>query len=60
MYRGCSKIFWSVPLAGIEPATYRLEGGCSIRLSYGAGVARTPRPFGPKASCVSGSKDRRG
>jgi hypothetical protein len=21
-------------LAGIEPATYRLEGGCSIRLSY--------------------------
>jgi hypothetical protein len=21
--------------AGIEPATYRLEGGCSIRLSYG-------------------------
>ncbi len=22
--------------AGIEPATVRLEGGCSIRLSYGA------------------------
>jgi hypothetical protein len=24
----------NVRLAGIEPATYRLEGGCSIRLSY--------------------------
>jgi hypothetical protein len=23
-----------VRLAGIEPATTRLEGGCSIRLSY--------------------------
>jgi hypothetical protein len=23
------------PPAGLEPATYRLEGGCSIRLSYG-------------------------
>jgi hypothetical protein len=22
--------------AGLEPATCRLEGGCSIRLSYGA------------------------
>ncbi len=25
----------SVRPAGIEPAAYRLEGGCSIRLSYG-------------------------
>ena len=23
--------------AGLEPATCRLEGGCSIQLSYGAG-----------------------
>ncbi len=23
--------------AGLEPATIRLEGGCSIQLSYGAG-----------------------
>jgi hypothetical protein len=25
--------------AGLEPATCRLEGGCSIQLSYGAGPA---------------------
>ena len=25
--------------AGFEPATYCLEGSCSIRLSYGAGIA---------------------
>jgi hypothetical protein len=25
--------------AGLEPATCRLEGGCSIQLSYGAGRA---------------------
>ena len=25
-----------VPPAGLEPATARLEGGCSIRLSYGS------------------------
>src|SRR6202012_904642 len=24
--------------AGLEPATCRLEGGCSIQLSYGAGI----------------------
>jgi hypothetical protein len=24
-------VSWNVPLAGIEPATIRLEGGCSIR-----------------------------
>ena len=33
-------VFFSKHLAtpaGLEPATYRLEGGCSIQLSYGAG-----------------------
>src|SRR5688572_24658077 len=28
--------------AGLEPATCRLEGGCSIQLSYGAGRAHPP------------------
>jgi hypothetical protein len=27
--------------AGLEPAACRLEGGCSIQLSYGAGYACT-------------------
>src|SRR6478672_5325546 len=33
--------------AGLEPATCRLEGGCSIQLSYGAEgvVARSVRPL---------------
>jgi hypothetical protein len=33
--------------AGLEPATCRLEGGCSIQLSYGAG--RTLRRSGELA-----------
>ena len=30
-----------VPPAGLEPATFRLEGGSSIRLRYGGVVARS-------------------
>ncbi len=28
--------------AGLEPATIRLEGGCSIQLSYGRFIAQQP------------------
>ena len=33
-----------VPPTGIEPVTVRLEGGCSIRLSYGGDA--TGGPYG--------------
>src|SRR5699024_803934 len=51
------------PPAGLEPATYRLEGGCSIRLSYGGshivtdGRGRTesgPGRAGPFESAPTG------
>lgn len=35
--------------AGLEPATCRLEGGCSIQLSYGAGVLPSGRRDSPQA-----------
>lgn len=33
-----------VPPAGLEPTTTRLEGGCSIQLSYGDNPARDSNP----------------
>ncbi|MEY3710816.1 MAG: hypothetical protein RLZZ99_637 [Actinomycetota bacterium] len=36
--------------AGIEPATTRLEGGCSIRLSYGRNRRDSTEPFDDKVS----------
>lgn len=36
-----------VPPAGIEPTTTRLEGGCSIQLSYGDSLARDSNPNRP-------------
>ena len=40
--------------AGLEPATCRLEGGCSIQLSYGADCVR--RVSGHPAAVISGAK----
>ena len=31
--------------AGLEPATCRLEGGCSIQLSYGVGLRQHSSSF---------------
>ena len=51
--------------AGIEPATIRLEGGCSVRLSYGRFAAIVPaaasRPQGvdaPTAAAPEGDGRR--
>ena len=33
---GATLLFFLATPAGLEPATYCLEGSCSIRLSYGA------------------------
>ena len=38
--KSCAPPFALATPAGLEPATCRLEGGCSIQLSYGA---RSPR-----------------
>lgn len=40
--------------AGLEPATCRLEGGCSIQLSYGAGTERRIRPLATRPRQNSG------
>jgi hypothetical protein len=34
--------------AGLEPATCRLEGGCSIQLSYGVGCDTIKSSYIPK------------
>lgn len=40
--------------AGLEPATIRLEGGCSIQLSYRRKIVKQ---LNDKANCWSESKD---
>ena len=44
--------------AGFEPATYRLEGECSIQLSYGtkSGASIASRPAFGTAQRVSGAR----
>ena len=48
-------LFLATP-AGLEPATYCLEGSCSIQLSYGAGdeTLRARVPPDPTRQCVHG------
>ena len=38
--------------AGFEPATCRLEGGCSIQLSYGAELPCRETEQGREGQCV--------
>ncbi len=44
------------PPAGLEPATVRLEGGCSIQLSYGGETRKVSLRASPNARAGSGSR----
>ena len=53
---GATLLFFLATPAGLEPATYCLEGSCSIRLSYGA----VRRASMHRRNVVSASRGRRG
>ena len=50
---GATLLFFLATPAGLEPATYCLEGSCSIQLSYGAVATGSIAPP-QRRQCVHG------
>ena len=48
---GATLLFFLATPAGLEPATYCLEGSCSIQLSYGAGDGSVEAGAPPVEPC---------
>ncbi len=46
--------------AGVEPATVRLEGGCSVQLSYGRLAYRYPNSTPPQMQRVTDDTPKSG